>query len=306
MNILDDATLQEIRKLTIISLFSDDDLMDILVLKGGNALELAYKLNSRASIDIDVSMNKDFEDFGLSPEEVLEKLTKRLGETFEESGYKVFDIKLSERPKKKKTVEDLNWGGYQVEFKVIRIEEYSKIGDNIDRLRRESLAVAGDKKVIKIDISKFEFTTPSEETEFYDYVIKVYTPRMIIFEKLRAICQQMIEYTQIVRSSQTPRPRDFFDIYVIKENLEPSLDLSSEENQNMLKEFFNTKQVPIELLGKIKDNEIRDFHAAEYSSLEATVKETDKLKDFSFYHKYVVDLVEEVRPVWNYESSSAG
>lgn len=306
MNILTDSVLQEIRKLTIISLFSDDELMDILVLKGGNALELAYKLNSRASMDIDVSMEKDFENFGLSIEDVQSKLEKRLGETFQEAGYKVFDIKLSERPKHNKTVDDLNWGGYQVQFKVISYEDYIRIGDDIEKLRRESLVVSGDKKVIKIDISKFEFTAPSQETEFYDYVIKVYSPRMIIFEKLRAICQQMKEYTQFVRSSQTPRPRDFFDIYVIKETLEPQLDLSSEENQNMLRDFFKVKHVPIHLLGKIKDPEIKVFHGSEYGSLEATVKETDKLREFDFYYNYVVALVEELKSVWDQESSSVG
>jgi Nucleotidyl transferase AbiEii toxin, Type IV TA system len=298
VRILTEANLEEIRKLTIISLFSDDELMDILVLKGGNALELAYKLNSRASMDIDVSMEKDFEDFGLTVDAVCSKLNKRLEETFEEAGYKVFDIKLGERPKKKRTVDDLNWGGYQVEFKVISYEDYMRIGDNLDKLRRESLVVAGDKKVIKIDISKYEFTAPSEDTEFHDYVIKVYTPRMIIFEKLRAICQQMKEYTKIVRSSQSPRPRDFFDIYVIKETLEPHLDLSSVENQEMLKEFFNIKQVPVELLAKIKDPEIKEFHGSEHNSLEAIVKETDKLKEFSFYYNYVVSLVDELLVNW--------
>lgn len=302
-----DAALEKVRETTITSLFSDDELMDILVLKGGNALELAYNLNSRASIDIDVSMEKDFADFGLTVDDVLQKLEKRLGENFEEAGYKAFDVKLFERPKHKKlTVEDLNWGGYKAEFKVIPWDDYERIGDDIDKLRRESMVVSDNKKVVKIDISKYEFTTPSEETEFKDYVIKVYSPRMIIFEKLRAICQQMKEYSQIVKSSQTPRPRDFFDIYVIKESLEKDLDLTSEENLDMIREFFKVKNVPLYLLGKIKDPEIKDFHESEYSSLESTVKDTDKLKEFDFYHNYVVELVQEIESLWSQESSSVG
>ncbi|MED3918616.1 nucleotidyl transferase AbiEii/AbiGii toxin family protein [Priestia aryabhattai] len=301
------AALEEVRETTITSLFSDDELMDILVLKGGNALELAYKLNSRASMDIDVSMEKDFADFGLTVEDVLKKLEKRLGENFKEAGYKVFDVKLLERPKHQKhTVEDLNWGGYKAEFKVIPWTDYERIGDDINKLRRESMVVAGDKKVVKIDISKYEFTAPSEEAEFKDYIIKVYSPRMIIFEKLRAICQQMKEYTQMVKSSQSPRPRDFFDIYVIKESLEQNLDLTSEENLDMIKEFFKVKNVPLYLLGKIKDPEIKDFHGSEYSSLESTVKETDKLREFDFYHNYVVELVQKIESLWSQESSSVG
>lgn len=299
--------LEKVRETTITSLFSDDELMDILVLKGGNALELAYKLNSRASMDIDVSMEKDFADFGLTVEDVLKKLEKRLEENFKEAGYKVFDVKLLEQPKQRKhTVEDLNWGGYKAEFKVIPWTDYERIGDDINKLRRESMVVAGNKKVVKIDISKYEFTAPSEETEFKDYVIKVYSPRMIIFEKLRAICQQMEEYTRIVKSSQTPRPRDFFDIYVIKEQLEPNLDLTSDENLDMIKEFFKVKRVPLHLLNKIKDPEIKDFHESEYSSLESTVKETDKLMEFDFYHNYVVELVQKIESLWIQESSSVG
>ncbi|MEC1756019.1 nucleotidyl transferase AbiEii/AbiGii toxin family protein [Bacillus mojavensis] len=301
------TALEKVRETTITSLFSDDELMDILVLKGGNALELAYKLNSRASMDIDVSMEKDFADFELTVEDVLKKLEKRLEENFKEAGYKVFDVKLLEQPKQRKhTVEHLNWGGYKAEFKVIPWTDYERIGDDIDKLRRESMVVAGNKKVVKIDISKYEFTAPSEETEFKDYVIKVYSPRMIIFEKLRAICQQMEEYTRIVKSSQTPRPRDFFDIYVIKEQLEPNLDLTSEENLNMIKEFFKVKHVPLHLLNKIKDPEIKDFHGSEYSSLESTVKETDKLMEFDFYYNYVVELVQKIESLWIQESSSVG
>ncbi len=54
-------TIKQIRKLVIISLFADDELMNTFVLKGGNAIDIIYGLSDRASIDIDVSMAKDFE-----------------------------------------------------------------------------------------------------------------------------------------------------------------------------------------------------------------------------------------------------
>ena len=302
------VNLNEIRELTIISLFADDELMDILVLKGGNALELAYKLNSRASMDIDVSMSKDFEDFGLTIDKVEGKLEYQLNQTFSEKNYQVFDIKITEKPKHRRTVDDLNWGGYQVEFKVIHSQDYNRIGkENLEKLRRESLVVTeGDKKVVKVDISKYEFTEPSEETEFKDYIIKVYSPRMIIFEKLRAICQQMKEYTRTVKTSQTPRPRDFYDIYIVKENLEPNLDLSDSENLSMIKNFFEVKKVPLNLIGRIGDAEVRDFHESDYATLVDTVKVSDDLKSFEFYYDYVVELTKELQPLWDYSSSSAG
>lgn len=303
-----DITFDEIRKLTIISLFSDDELMDILVLKGGNALELAYELNSRASMDIDVSMEKDFAEFNLTVEEVEEKIKFQLNRTFSENNYQVFDIKLTEKPKKKKVVDDLNWGGYLIEFKVIHSDDYGRIGENnIEQLRRESLVVSEKStKRVQIEISKYEFTKPSEEAELEDYIIKVYSPRMIIFEKLRAICQQMNEYTEAIRTSSTPRPRDFYDIYVIKGNLEPNLDLNSFENQALIKEFFKVKHVPLKLIGRIKDPEVREFHESAYSSLLDTVKASDELKPFEFYYNYVVELVNEIKPLWNHASSSLG
>lgn len=46
------------------------------------------------------------------------------------------------------------------------------------------------------------------------YKIKVYTLEMIVYEKLRAICQKLPEY----KYAQEPikaRPKDFYDIYMI-------------------------------------------------------------------------------------------
>ena len=53
----------EIRRTAITALFSDDMLLDRLVLKGGNALSLVYELTSRTSLDLDFSMANAFDDF---------------------------------------------------------------------------------------------------------------------------------------------------------------------------------------------------------------------------------------------------
>jgi len=52
--------LENIRKTAVISLFSDDYLMDIFALKGGGAINIVYGLHYRESIDIDISMKEDF------------------------------------------------------------------------------------------------------------------------------------------------------------------------------------------------------------------------------------------------------
>ncbi len=92
------ATLDfdEIRKLVIIALFSDDYLLNKLVLKGGNALNLIYKINERSSIDIDVSIENDFKLNEL--EMVKNKIKKNLEDTFIRKGIVIFDFVFEKRP----------------------------------------------------------------------------------------------------------------------------------------------------------------------------------------------------------------
>ncbi|MDY6787161.1 MAG: nucleotidyl transferase AbiEii/AbiGii toxin family protein, partial [candidate division WOR-3 bacterium] len=54
--------LNLIRRKIIVALFSDDYLMDKLVLKGGSAIDLVYKIDQRSSIDLDFSMEDDFKN----------------------------------------------------------------------------------------------------------------------------------------------------------------------------------------------------------------------------------------------------
>lgn len=283
--------LEKLRKLTIIGLFADDDLMDIFVLKGGNALELAYKLHSRASMDIDVSLAQDFDNLGWSVEEVAAKIKESMIRTFKDEQYHVFDFKMNHRPNQRLKDIDERWGGYAVEFKVISLAKAKELDMDLEKMRKSSIAVAGTKRTLKVDISKYEFVEPSTETEFEDYVIKVYTPRMIVFEKIRAICQQMPEYKEIMQSSSSPRPRDFYDIYMIISQLDPDIDITTDENIEMLRNFFEIKKVPFELLLRIQEPTVREFHAAAFSTVEDTVKDKEALKPFAFYYDYVVDLV---------------
>lgn len=45
-----DIDLRNIRRIIVTAISSDDYLMEALVLKGGNALELAYNVGNRASV----------------------------------------------------------------------------------------------------------------------------------------------------------------------------------------------------------------------------------------------------------------
>ena len=154
--------LEQIKKLAIIAMFSDDDFMDVLVLKGGNVLDLIYGVSARSSIDIDLSMENEFDASNL--DSIKTKVHKVLEETFQEVGYSVFDIKFTEKPK------DINpdlknfWGGYEIEFKVIARNKYPNFQNDIDSLRRNALIVGpGNRKKFYIQISKFEFCDNKQE-----------------------------------------------------------------------------------------------------------------------------------------------
>ncbi len=194
--------LRDIRRLVIIALFSDDELMEKFVLKGGNALDLIHKLGFRTSADIDVSMPDDFTDV----EDARGRIFRALRDRFDSAGYVVFDEKFQPRPSKAKGGQSPLWGGYLVEFKIATKETVEKYGDDPDALRRNSALVGPERKrTFKVDISKHEFCEVKQEVELNNYTIYVYTLPMMAIEKLRAICQQMPDYP--LRPYSSPRAR---------------------------------------------------------------------------------------------------
>jgi len=285
-----DANIELIKRLSIIAMFSDDDLMEMLVLKGGNALDIVHNIALRASKDIDFSIENEFnqKDQPL----ITEKIKKVLKETFNPEGFEVFDIKLEERPVRVSPEMAKFWGGYQVKFKIIESEKFTKFRKDRETLRRHATVTGPkNKRTFTIDISKFEYCGPKKEYDFEGYTIYVYTPEMIVIEKIRAICQQMPEYGEFVTNpSQSARARDFFDIYTVFENFE--IDLKSKENFEILKNMFSAKRVPLHFISKIK--EYREFHRPDFSSVKDTVKTAEELKEFDFYFDYVLDKLKRL------------
>ena len=84
--------LDKIKRLAIIAMFSDDDLMDQLVLKGGNALDVVYNVTPRASLDLDFSIPTEFKPSELSY--IQSRIKSILEEVFNENGYNVFDLRF--------------------------------------------------------------------------------------------------------------------------------------------------------------------------------------------------------------------
>lgn len=282
--------LKRIRRLVIIALFSDDDLMDILVLKGGNAIDIVYELAGRASIDLDFSMATEFEKEEIHRIEA--KIEKALRSTFEDEGFEVFDVSFRERPKVISPEAKGFWGGYRIEGKIIEKDKFTRLEQNIDGLRRQAVAVGpGDRRKLKIDISKFEYCDGKQDMELDGYTIYVYSPAMMVIEKLRAICQQMPEYADVIPNpSRSARARDFFDIYLLVEKFH--IDLSTAENIELLEAIFSAKKAPLSFIRNIK--EYRDYHQQDFDAVRNTVSHQVDLQPFDFYFDYTVGICDRL------------
>jgi predicted nucleotidyltransferase component of viral defense system len=272
-------SLEEIRRRILIALFSDDELMDALVLKGGNALALVHKIGSRASVDMDFSIEAPFADLEKTRVRIFETLKREFGSI----GYVIFDEKFELKPSLHAQDQPEWWGGYIVEFKLAERGLYDEFRNDIDGLRRRA-EVVGPQQMRKytIDISHHEFCEGKVKREVDDYTIYVYSLEMIASEKLRAICQQMPAYA--VLRTKRPRARDFYDIQQII--AEHGIDLRTNENRSTLASIFEAKQVPLALLGEI--SKYRDFHAQDWPSVEASISGAHDT--FDSYFDFVVRL----------------
>ncbi len=285
---MDLIKIEEIKRLAIISVFSDDSLMETLVLKGGNAIDIIYQVANRASIDLDFSIETD-----LDPIDVFSnKIDRALTRIFGERGYIVFDVEINEKPRIRGANTPEFWGGYQLYFKIIEKDKYLKLKQNTEVLRRNAVVVGlNQAKKFSIEISKWEYCGKKRSFELEGYTVYAYSPEMIVLEKLRAICQQMSDYIKrIGRSYRTARARDFFDIYTVLEHF--NIDLTSTENIDLLKRIFKQKEVSLNSIAGIKD--YREYHRKDFAAIQDTVKPHVKLKDYDFYFDYVIDKCGEI------------
>lgn len=277
----------EIRRVAITAIFSDDLLLQHLVLKGGNALSLIYDLGSRASLDLDFSMHADFPDF----EDARQRLFQALHDRFDAHDFVVFDEQLE--PKPRLDGEDTKpwWGGYELRFKLIERHKYPAFKDRLDKLRINAKVTGGkQERTFTIDLSKYEYTEGKAMHELEHFTIYVYTPEMIAIEKLRAICQQMGDYSH--RGHPSARARDFYDIHRVVTRL--NVDLSSETNLEIARHIFAAKHVPLRLLSKIA--EYREFHRSDWPAVQNSA--LDAVEGFDFYFDFVLEQVSRLKALW--------
>ncbi|WP_423936519.1 nucleotidyl transferase AbiEii/AbiGii toxin family protein [Comamonas sp. 23] len=291
--VLDETGLNAIKRAAVVAMFADDDLMDILVLKGGNAMDLVHKVSSRSSVDLDFSMKAD-----LDHEAALPKLEKALQRTFLSLGYHAFDIHLRVKPGKMPDALATFWGGYMVEFKLISQARAGYLNEDLEQMRREAIKL-GEGSKFTIDISRHEYIDDKEPHDLDGYMIYVYSPMMIVCEKLRAICQQMPDYGQVIQRSRsgTERARDFVDIETLVRMFD--LDITSESAIFMLTEIFKAKHVPLRYLEEISSPAVRELHRLGFPAVTATMHAGVDIKDFDFYFDFVTAEVSKLESFWD-------
>jgi predicted nucleotidyltransferase component of viral defense system len=286
-------TVQQIKNLVLIGLATDEELLETLVLKGGNAISLLERGKkqslSRTSYDLDFSIENDFDG---NLDEIKKRIETTIENTFKENELAIFDYSFNLRPSTPQDAVKDFWGGYNIQFKIASKEAYEKHKGNIDALRRNAVRILpnGSPKV-EIEISKYEYVGKKMEVEVDGYIIYIYSPEMIVFEKLRAICQQHPQYAQIIPShSPRPRARDFYDIYLI--STLHSVDFDTDEAKRTIQSIFAAKKVPLEFIWLIRENS--DIHRADWQSVVDTVSAKEDIKDFDFYLDYTLSKVEHI------------
>ena len=277
-----------IRAKILEALFADRRLAEMLVLKGGNALEIVHKVAERASVDLDFSMCGDFDDFDLAKECVLDALRRGM----DAAGCVVFDETFTAVPFVAGEDRFPWWGGYRVTFKLIRSEKADLVDADRRRAQLQSIALEDGKRTYKIDISKYEWCEGVVRRQLGPVTVAACPAALCVVEKFRAICQQMDEYVGPLKSHPAPRARDFYDIETVVSRR--GIDLSLPENAELFRFVFAAKHVPLRLLGLIEGT--RDFHEQDWSSVVTSAKGV--VLDFSYYFDFCVAESRKLKALW--------
>lgn len=269
-----------------------ENIADKLALKGGGALWW-LNITNRQSEDIDISIS---EDHNLDESEftILENNIKRV---FKVAGYKVINYKVLDKPKNRSNIPHF-WGGYKVTFAIIAIERYNELLDEgKDNLGTYAIVLNEEtqSKKIEIDMSLEEFIFNMEKDTVDGIKINIYTPLMIVYEKIRATCQQLPEY-KLTGSSSSARARDLYDIYTLftmsRKGIEYREDVLNPDNFYILEEMFRIKEVDLELMTRFQT--LKPRLEKDYSDSVLPSIEVNDEVDFEFLFNYINDLFIEL------------
>lgn len=283
-----------LRRQFVIALAADDELFELLVFKGGNALALVHGVGMRASLDLDYSLAHE----ARSDKDLGEKLQTALSSHLARQDLTVFDWTFGPRPKVPKDERALAWGGYLGGFKVIETARWEQLSRNLEQARKRAWGITsggGASRKFSIELSRNEHCDGAAVVEVGEgFVVRVYTPTMIAVEKLRSICQQMPEYEHCTK--RKARSRDFYDIHAAV--TEAGVNLPSTAGHELIRAVFAAKAVPLRLLSLIEQDV--SFHEGDWDDVTNTLP-ADRPAEFSFYSDFVIRIVRQLEPLWNEE-----
>lgn len=269
----------------IIAVYSSPRLAELLILKGGSAMRMFDKQNSRLSIDADFSIEKVLIDAGLF---VFQEMEKCFTERFSEYGFELIDFRADRRPTKPRKDFPDWWGGWACEFKLVD-RKYNK--RTLETRRRNAFIPEGSNSPkILIDLSEHEYCGKKRSKIITGTRVWAYSREMLVLEKLRAICQQYPEYPY--RQQTKNRARDFYDIHALTIN-------TSDEFINCcqyhLMKVFATKEVPLCILRALWEDDIFiDEFRRGFDQVKDTVR--GALYDFDVYLEHVRFFIQDICP----------
>lgn len=287
----------KIRNIILKAIYSDNYLKETLVLKGGNALKF-HNITERSSQDLDFSIG---ETIRYEKENQGEKLKKLISDAFHKVGFLVVGFEFINKPKKRHIDLPPYWGGYMISFSIIDEKQYEdKINEinkedhsRLKELSRYGEKLEDNKKKIEIDLSYDEYVADKESYNLEGTTIYLYSPLMIVYEKIRASCQQLKEYPLTTNKT---RARDLFDIYKTLTNSK-QVDLREavldEKNFYILENIFEAKKVPLELMKKLESK--KDDLAEDYESrVKPQIPNDEDKVDFDYLFFYNDDLFKKL------------
>lgn len=155
----------EIRRLTIVALFSDDTLLDQLVLKGGNAISLVLGYGARSSLDLDFSMEDDFADI----DDTRRRIFAALKDRFSSAGIEVFDESFEPKPPRREN-RPYWWGGYELAFKIIERHSEAFVRGDLEAMRRRATTVGpSQERIFRVQFSRHEYCKGSPHNNLNNF-----------------------------------------------------------------------------------------------------------------------------------------
>lgn len=278
-------SLDELRKNIILAIFSDFELSETFILKGGSAIDIVHQIGSgRSSKDIDLAMENSIPDeiltkFELLFKHAIDKQFKPIGYIINTCNFK----KVPLNPKSEKLV------GYNFKFSLTEIKNETKVKSRSSENHIKGIGKIniGGLDTFTIEMSGHDIWDPSyviQDIDLENLEIKVYRLEAIVCEKTRAICQK-VKFNYF-------RSKDIYDICII---LEKKSGWDYEEIAKNIKLCFDKKEVDLDLIEKIFEFR-NDFKIDFEQKVNITIPFDKRDREFDYYFDEFSEFIKKVMP----------